>query len=151
MTMVTEQIAGAIPTEDLGMTLGLASLCRESSDVLGQLSLRTNDPQIRQVLELAKNTRRAIVEQIEMENEIAHITTDNDAFASPRQCYRELLTRVEVNDPSVLDEFREADRLALQALRAAFKKVHSLRLACQLSSLMANFQMSSDKLRIAQH
>lgn len=131
---------------DLGVTFSLCNLCRESIRSLESLSRQSDSLQLTQTIGAVIASRQGIVDQL-LAEQLGNLHCDCDMLEIAAMRYRKIRLTDNQSSESLLSRFAEADRLALQDLRHAFKTVRDLGLACHLSSLLATFQISSDQLR----
>lgn len=145
MIMSNEEHSQRKLAEDFGVAKDLHTLCSQSAESLLFLGEHTDDPQLSQLLTGTARARHKIAGQLLRvlpKDEAAQCSEKVGEIASR---YRLIPGNTEVTDELLL-EIAKIDQLALQELRRSFKTIVNLSLACSLSSLLATFQISSDKL-----
>jgi hypothetical protein len=146
MTQTSESFQSTRPRPDLGIVFGLSNLCKESIKSLEYIRDNTRQAQLRQTLSSVIQTRQGIIDQLVDEQLYKLPRCDCNTLQTATARYRELRHGRDEDTASLLSCFQQADQLALQELRRAFKSIEDLGLACHLSSLLATFQISSDQI-----
>ncbi len=146
MTQPSETFHSTRPRPDLGVVFGLSNLCKESIKSLEFARQSTQQAQLQQILDAVIQTRQGIIDQL-MNEQLFNLPRCNcNTLEAATARYRALRHGRQQDTAALLEHFKQADQLALQELRQAFKSIEDLGLACHLSSLLATFQISSDRI-----
>lgn len=131
---------------DFKVAKDLHLLCSQSAECLSCLSELAVDPQLAQHLEGIAAARRKIAKQLLDRPPADDAERCSGKIAEIASSYQLICgSATDVTDELLL-EIAEVDQLALKELRREFKEVVNISLACSLSSSLASFQISSDKL-----
>ena len=146
----TRHASEQIAVSDFSISVGVSCLCQESSDLLRDAALTVRNPQIRQTLSEIAQSRASLLRQIAACSETGtHSFGDaTELIEGGRSNYQQIKIRLEeLSERELMEAIYLAEVRAAQNLRESVKAVSNVLVACLLSSAVATFQMSSDKLR----
>ena len=146
----TRPQAEALLANDYSISVGVSCLCQESSDLLRDAAITVHSPQIRQTLSEIAMSRASLLRQLNAcaEENPSCFDFATDLVQDGRTNYQRIRSQLgELSDKQLLEALYLADVSAAHDLREAVKAVSNTLIACLLSSAVATFQISSDKLR----
>lgn len=145
------QLSGKVSLKDMRTTLGMACLCRLSSSILAQAAQSTPDPNLARKLNEMSRQRQYISDQLVPPAALNSPIVEKalSEFDEDVTNYQQLNHQLdqfsaETIRDSWTDSFLSVDRDVARNLRAAIHQIDSKPLANRLSSLLANFRLSSE-------
>lgn len=153
MAELKEKYFPDVTLQDLRTAIGAAILCRLSARLLTRAAKQSRNFQlIRQLSETAQQ-REQISEQLIPKEELNKPVIENviESFSDEAAAYGELESHLHSDRKDPIDEkwiagFHQADQEVLRSLRSATRKVEGKTLAARLSSLIASYRLSSERL-----
>lgn len=142
-----------VSLHDLRTTIGVVFLCKSSGEILLRAAGQSHDLQLRRMLKEAARQRTRISEQLIPKTELGkpvveHVQRDFDNEIAIYDGVEKKLdtSHVDVVDENWVKEFHQADQKVLKSVRTATRAVEGHDLATRLSSLVASYRLSSEKL-----
>lgn len=153
MVELKEKYFPEVSLRDLRTAIGAAILCRLSARLLTRAAKQSRNFQlIRQLSETAQQ-REQISEQLIPKEELSKPVIENviESFSEEAAAYGKLENQLHSDRKDPIDEkwveqFHQADQEVLRSLRSATRKVEGQTLATRLSSLIASYRLSSERL-----
>ena len=153
MVGLKEKYFPDVTLQDLRTAIGAAILCRLSARLLSRAAKQSRNFQlIRQLSETAQQ-REQISEQLIPKQELSKPVIANviEGFREEAAAYGKLETHLHGDRPDPIDGkwvegFHQADQEVLRRLRSETRKIEKKSLATRLSSLIASYRLSSERL-----
>lgn len=153
MVELKEKYFPDVSLVDLRTTIGAAFLCRLSGSLLARAAHRSRNLQLKRQLAETAAQRKQISEQLIPADELSKPVIENvvKTFSEEAAEYTELDKQLhdgqkETVDEKWVEEFHQADQKVLRSLRSATKQVEGQSIASRLSSLVASYRLSSERL-----
>ncbi|MEQ8312880.1 MAG: hypothetical protein RL839_13810 [Gammaproteobacteria bacterium] len=153
MVELKEKYFSDVSLKDLRTAIGAAILCRLSARLLSRAAKRSRNFQLIRKLSETAQQREQISEQLIPKEELSKPVIENviEAFSEEAAAYGKLENHLHSDRENPIDEawvegFHQADQEVLRSLRSATWKVEEQSLATQLSSLIASYRLSSERL-----